>query len=220
MPAAEQKKKKRRGSKSMPPGCPKSIEPLKYGFAPARRVCKRRPTIWLTRRINDKCNHCRRQLQKGTQQRGRKERGGGRTSQKVGKHERMIKTPARDPAKSADRGSGTTCLGQSPLHACALPRPPRPVRSIAIRSPRTRISALWSRANSNVLWLAEHNLLACCDSGCWSGSTSCCVSVGCASLSTSSSLRVIPCCSFTTTFLFFLYFLAAAQKLFAGFDCV
>lgn len=66
--------------------------------------------------------------------------------------------------------------------------------------------------NSNVLWLAEHNLLACCDSACWSGTTSCCVSVGCASLSTSSP-RVIPCCSSSSSS-------SAAQKLFAGFDCV
>lgn len=134
MPGEEQQEKKQRGSKSMPLGCPKSIEALKYGFAPARRVlCKRRPTIWLTRRINDKCNHCGRQLQESTQQRGREEKEGRKTSQKVGEHERMIKTLRGTLARSGpDRGSGTTCLGQSSIHACALPRPPSQLHSLQL----------------------------------------------------------------------------------------
>lgn len=209
MPGEEQqqqqeKKEKQRGSKSMPLGCPKSIEALKYGFAPARRVlCKRRPTIWLTRRINDKCNHCGRQLQERTQQKGREK--GGETSQKVGEHERMIKTL---------RG---TLRGLDPIEDRELPA------SVSRRSMRVPCHAPFQPVRTephslqlNVLWLAEHNLLACCDSACWSGSTSCCVSVGCASLSTSSP-RVIPCCSFTTTP---SSSSSAAQKLFAGFDCV
>lgn len=59
-----------------------------------------RPTIWLTRRINDKCNRCGEQLQKKTCREEERER---KTSQKVGEHERMIKTLPGDPTKSAER---------------------------------------------------------------------------------------------------------------------
>lgn len=124
-------------------------------------------------------------------------RGGRKTSQKVGEHERMIKTL---------RG---TQRGLDPIEDRELPA------SVSRRSMRVPCHAprpSYTLCNSNVLWLAEHNLLACCDSACWSGSTSCCVSVGCASLSTSSP-RVIPCCSSSSSS-------SAAQKLFAGFDCV